>query len=83
MMTKGIHAKYFCQLYMSTAIPHILYAADIFLTSQRNVGKHSDSHTIYQQVIVNKLATIYRRVTILITGTLNSSVNWNKIELNS
>ena len=31
MTTKGIHAKQFCQLYLSTAIPCILYAADIFL----------------------------------------------------
>ena len=30
--TKGVHAKYFQQLYLSTAIPHILYAANIFLT---------------------------------------------------
>ena len=31
---KGVHAKYFQQLYLSTAIPHILYAANIFLTPQ-------------------------------------------------
>ena len=73
MTTKGIHAKYFYQLYISTAIPHILYAADIFLTPQRNVGKHSNGNTLYQQVIINELATIHRRVAILITGTLSST----------
>jgi hypothetical protein len=30
--TKGIHVKYFQQLYISIAIPRMLYVADIFLT---------------------------------------------------
>ena len=68
---KGIHAKYFRQLYISTAIPCILYAANIFLTPQRNVGKCSNGDTLYQQVIINELATIHRRVAILIMGALS------------
>ena len=43
MTTKGIHAKYFHQLYISTAIPCILYATDIFLTPQRHIGKRFNS----------------------------------------
>ena len=73
---KGTHAKYFRQLYISIAIPRILYAADIFLTPQRNVGKQSNGDTLYQQVIINELATIRRRVAILITGALSSTAKY-------
>lgn len=36
--TQGIKAKYMRQLYLAIAIPRMLYAADIFLTPQQNIG---------------------------------------------
>ena len=55
----GIRAKYIRQLYISTAIPHILYAADIFLTPQNNIGKPAKYHRA-GQTILNKLTAIQR-----------------------
>ena len=73
LTTKGIHAKYFCQLYIPTAIPHILYAADIFLTPQKHIGISSDHNIKYQQAIIKQLATIHRKVAILITSSLSTT----------
>ena len=70
-MTKGIHAKQFRRLYISTAIPRILYAADIFLTPQIHIGKRSHSNTIPQSSIIKELASIHRKIAILITGALS------------
>ena len=39
--SQGINAKYTRQLYFSIAVPCMLYAADIFLTPQQNVGKQA------------------------------------------
>ena len=73
MTTKGIHAKYFCQLYVSTAIPRVLYAADIFLMPQKHVGISFNHNTKYQQAIIKQLATIHRKFAILITGSLSTT----------
>ena len=73
MTTKGTHAKYFRKLYISTAIPRILYAADIFLTPNRHVGKRSNNVTKYQHTIIKSLASIHRKAAILITGALRST----------
>ena len=69
--SKGIHTKYFCQLYLATAIPHILYATDMFLTPQQHVGKRSTKGSRY--TIINKLTILHRKVAILITRTLKST----------
>jgi len=39
--SQGIHTRYIWQLYLSTAVPHMLYATDIFLTPQQNIGKRT------------------------------------------
>lgn len=36
--SQGIQVEYIQQLYLSIAIPHMFYAADIFLTAQQNAG---------------------------------------------
>ena len=71
--TKGIHAKYFRQLYISIAIPRMLYAADIFLTPHQKVGiKNSDKNGT-KQAILTKLASIQRRAAIMITGAMSTT----------
>jgi len=50
----GIHASYIWQLYLSIAVPHMLYAADIFLTPQQNIGKRMKDGWS-KQAIVNKM----------------------------
>jgi ribonuclease HI/endonuclease/exonuclease/phosphatase family metal-dependent hydrolase len=70
--TKGVHAKYFRQLYLSIAVPRMLYAADIFLTPHRHVGMRNKNGKP-TQAIVKKLATIQRKAALLITGALRSA----------
>ena len=70
--TKNVHAKYLQQLYLSTAIPHILHAANIFLTPQQHTGKRL-SNGKPTLAVMNKLATIHRKVVILITGALSTT----------
>jgi hypothetical protein len=67
-----VHAKYLHQLYLSIAVPRMLYAADVFLTPQQNVGKKTkDGKT--KQAILNKLASIQRRAAIMITGAMRTT----------
>ena len=73
MKTKGIHAKQFCWLYLSTAIPCILYAADIFFTPQRFVGKRPNTFGKPHQSSLSKLASTHRSAAILITGALKTT----------
>lgn len=56
--TKGIHAKYFCQLYISIAIPRMLYTADIFLTPHQKVGIKTSDKSRTKQAVLTKLASI-------------------------
>jgi hypothetical protein len=57
--SQGTNARYIQQLYLSIVVPQMLYAADIFLTPQQNVGKRTkEGHT--KQAIVTKLALIQR-----------------------
>ena len=73
MTTKGIYAKQFHQLYLSTAIPCILYAADIFLTPQQFVGKRPNAFSRPHQSSLGKLASIHRSAAIFITGALKTT----------
>ena len=70
--SRGVHAKYLQQLYLSIAIPRMLYAADIFLTPQQNVGKKTKDGKI-KQAILNKLASVQRRAAIMITGAMKTT----------
>ena len=63
LTTKGIHAKFFHCLYIPTAIPCILYAADIFLTPNRHVGLNSLYKKANQQAIIKDLVKIHREIT--------------------
>ena len=71
--SKGIHTKYFQQLYLATSIPCILYAADIFLTPQQHVGKRS-THKGSRCAVINKLTTLHRKAAILIIRALRFTV---------
>ena len=67
----GINAKYIWQLYLSIAVPQMLYAADIFLTPQQNVGKRANDERS-SQATINKLASIQRRAALMITGAMKT-----------
>jgi hypothetical protein len=71
--TKGIPAKYFQQLYISIAIPRMLYAADIFLTPHQKVGIKSLDKCGTKQTILTKLASIQRCAAIMITGAMSTT----------
>jgi hypothetical protein len=70
--SRGINARYIWQLYLSIAVPRMLYAADIFLTPQQNVGKRTKDGRA-KQAIVNKLASIQRRAALMITGAMKTT----------
>jgi len=71
-MSKGIHTKYSQQLYLSIAIPCMLYTADIFLTPQQNIGKKVDD-TKMKQAIITKLTAIQCWAAIMIMGTMRTT----------
>ena len=70
--SRRINAKYIRQLYLSIAVPRMLYAADIFLTPQQNIGKRSKSGA-NKQAAITKLASIQRRAAIMITGAMKTT----------
>jgi hypothetical protein len=65
-------AKYVCKLYLTIAVPCMLYAVDIFLTQQKKVGKRAGEDRP-KQAIVNKLASIQRQAVIMITGAMRTT----------
>ena len=69
----AIHAKYLCHLYLSIAVPHILYTANVFLTPHQHTGKRSIKGKPTQATIIHKLAAIQRRAALLITCTLRTT----------
>jgi ribonuclease HI len=72
--SQGINAKYIRQLYLAIAIPRMLYAADIFLTPQQNIGKQK-KHNRNSRAITNKLASIQRQASIMITGAMKTTAS--------
>ena len=70
--SRGIHARYIRQLYLSIAVPRMLYAADIFLTPQQNIGKRTKDGRS-KQAAVNKLASIQRKAALMITGAMKTT----------
>ena len=70
--SQGTRARFTRQLYLSIAIPRMLYAADIFLTPQQNAGKRRTSSP-NNRAILNKLASIQRRAAIMITGAMKTT----------
>ena len=69
---KGTHAKQIRQIYLAVAVPHMLYAADVFLTPHTRVGRRQGDGK-YTQAIAKKLASIQRGAVLLITGALRST----------
>ncbi|RDB28923.1 putative RNA-directed DNA polymerase from transposon X-element [Hypsizygus marmoreus] len=70
--SKGVSSRYMRQLYLSIAIPRMLYAADIFLTPQRQIVQAPNARKS-GRAIINKLASVQRRAAIMITGAMNST----------
>jgi ribonuclease HI len=70
--SKGATAKYVRKLYLSIAIPRMLYAADIFLTPQRKMNTRSTDGKS-SQGIINKLASVQRQAAIMITGAMRTT----------
>jgi len=63
---KGISAKHMRKFYITTAIPRMLYAADLFLTPQSGQAIGSKGH-------IKRLGRIQRQATIHTTGALRST----------
>src|SRR6516164_825567 len=42
--SKGAAAKYIWRLYLSIAVPRMLYGADLFLTPQKNLTRRTNSY---------------------------------------
>jgi len=63
---KGISAKHMRKFYITTAIPRMLYAADLFLTPQSSQAIGSKGH-------IKRLGRIQRQATIHATGALRST----------
>ena len=70
--TQGVNAKYIRQLYLAIAIPRMLYAADVFLTPQQNIGNPKRNNR-NGRTIINKLASIQCQAAIMITGAMKST----------
>jgi hypothetical protein len=68
----GITARYVQQLYLSIAIPQMLYTADIFLTPQKKTNQKPKNGKP-NQAFVNKLAMIQRNAAIMITGAMRTT----------
>ncbi|KJA12715.1 hypothetical protein HYPSUDRAFT_107258, partial [Hypholoma sublateritium FD-334 SS-4] len=70
--TKGVSRAHMRRLYLSIAVPRMLYAADVFLTPQT---RRTISCTAQKSghAIITKLASIQRRAAIGITGGMRSS----------
>jgi ribonuclease HI len=70
-VSKGIAAALMQHLYISTALPRILYGADVFLApTQHNPGAMLKRDN---RAIVAKMASIQRRAAIMITGAMTST----------
>src|ERR1700735_3409901 len=67
-ISHGIPAKCLRHLYLSVAVPRILYAADIFLTPQKRSGHKGSQHTS-----TKNLASIQRKAALMITGAMKST----------
>ena len=75
-MNKGISPSFIRQLYLTIAIPRLLYGADIFLSPQRRHIATSPSPTLtYNVTVMCQLAMIQRRASIMITGTMRTTAS--------
>ena len=57
----------------------MLYATDVFLTPQQNIGKRTKDGQS-RQTIVNKLASIQRKAALMITGAMRTTAT-NVVEV--
>ncbi len=75
-MNKGISPSFIRQLYLTIAIPRLLYGTDIFLSPQRRHIATSPSPTLtYNVTVMCQLAMIQRRASIMITGTMRTTAS--------
>jgi len=64
--SKGISAKYMCQLYMSVVMPRMLYAADLFLIPESEGCKGTKGP-------IARLEKVQRQASLNITGAMKSA----------
>jgi hypothetical protein len=64
--TKGVQLKYIRQFYIAVALPHMLYAASIFI-------KPHTEHTKRTSSTIKLLTRIQHQAVVLITGALHST----------
>ena len=70
--SRGATARYVHKLYLSIAVPRMLYAADIFLMPQWKMTMRSRDRKS-SQGIINKLASVQHQAAIMIMGTLRTT----------
>jgi hypothetical protein len=71
-VSRGVASSYLRRLYISVALPKIMYAADIFLnpaTSRKSGNKNGRSG----KATINRLASIHRQAAIIITGAMRTT----------
>ena len=75
-MNKGINAHFVRRLYLSVAIPRMLYGADIYLSPLRR-HKLTAPRPVptYSKTTMRQLGTIQRRAMILITGAMRTTAS--------
>ena len=71
-MSGGAAASCIHQLYLSIAIPRMLYGADMFLTPQKNLKKKATEYKS-NQAAINKLAMVQQQAAIMITGAMSTT----------
>jgi hypothetical protein len=62
-----------CQLYLSIAVPRMLYGADIFLTPHNWVSPNKTDTKKGGRAIINKLAAIQQCAAIMITSAMRTT----------
>ena len=75
-MNKGINAMFVRRLYLTIAIPRLLYGADIYLSPYRRHKQVAPQPMpTYNIAIMRQLATVQRRAAILITGAMKTTAS--------
>ncbi len=73
---KGINAMFVRWLYLTIAIPRLLYGADIYLSPYRRHKQTAPQPVpTYNIAIMRQLATVQRRAAIMITGAMKTTAS--------
>jgi ribonuclease HI len=70
-VSKGVSMKYVRRLYISIALPRMLYGADIFLAP----AQHNPGATLKKdnRAVIAKISSVQRRAAVMITGAMSAT----------